>query len=552
MLDNKPHHNMRFLSLGGAGEIGMNLNLYQYAGSWLMVDLGISFTQTPGIEVIMPDPSYIVDRAKKLKGLILTHAHEDHIGAVPHIWPLLRCPIYATPFTAALVRRKLVDRKIHDVQIIEVPLGGRVDIDPFHIEFITLTHSIPEPNAVAITTPAGTVVHTGDWKIDPAPLVGEVTDIKRLEALGNRGVLAMVCDSTNALEEGNAGSEATVREQLIEMVRSCENRVVVACFASNVARLHSCADAALHTGRKIALAGRSLHRIDEAARQAGYLQNTPAFIKDKEISQLSRREAMILCTGSQGEPGSALQRIAAGAHPTIKLQAGDTVIFSSRVIPGNEKAIGDLQNLLINKGIEVRTHRDSCIHVSGHPARSDLRQMYGWVRPQIAIPVHGEVRHMSAHAELARACGVPHSIVPRNGQIIEFSANEEPKVIDEVTSGVWGLDGHELIPIHDGTLKERLFIGANGIVFMTVILGRQPLKIAHAEISLVGIIDTQKVVIERIRHASQSALDGLDALVDEGAIDDAGIVDQIRRSVRKAVGQITGKKPAVEAHIFYQ
>jgi ribonuclease J len=430
-----------FLPLGGAGEIGMNLNLFAHDGQWLMVDLGITFGDRLGVDIITPDPAFIVERKESLVGLILTHAHEDHVGAVPYLWPLLQCPVYATPFTASILRQKLKDKPWgKKVPIIEVPLSSTVQVGKFSVEFITLTHSIPEPNAVAITTPLGTILHTGDWKIDANPLVGEVTDHSRLTELGDQGVLAMVCDSTNVFTEGTSGSEGCVRNELISLVgKHPEGRVVVACFASNVARLETAAVAARANGRQPVLVGRSLIRMEEAARQNGYLKDIPPFLNEETAQILPKNKVLLIATGSQGEPRSALARIASGQHPVIDLEAEDTVIFSSRMIPGNERSISALQNRLVLQGIKVITAHEEDIHVSGHPARDELLQMYAWVRPQILVPVHGEARHLQEQANLGLASGIPKAVIPENGTLIHL-ASGQPRIIDKVPTGRFGLD----------------------------------------------------------------------------------------------------------------
>ncbi|MGH6718797.1 MAG: ribonuclease J, partial [Alphaproteobacteria bacterium] len=404
-----------FLPLGGTGEIGMNANLYRYAGKWLMVDLGITFAagDLPGIDIIMPDLAYIEKQRAALVGLVLTHAHEDHLGAVPYLWPRLGCPVYATPFAAALLRRKIADEPIDgldDLEIIEVPLGATFTVGPFDIELVSLTHSIPEPNAVVIRTPAGTVVHTGDWKIDPDPLVGGTTDQAALERLGAEGVLAMVCDSTNALRPGTSGSEAEVRASLLELVRAATGRVALTTFASNVARMLTAHHVARETRRSPVLVGRSLWRIFEVARETGYIPPGVRFLTDKEAVELAPDKVLYLCTGCQGEANAQLSRVASGAHPYVALGAGDLVIFSSKIIPGNERPIYALINRLVARDVEVITEDDRFVHVSGHPSRDELTRMYQWVRPRIAIPVHGEARHMRAHAALARALQVPEAI----------------------------------------------------------------------------------------------------------------------------------------------
>src|SRR5436189_4761661 len=364
-----------FLPLGGSGEIGMNLNLYHTRGKWLMVDLGITFDQTPGIEVLMPDTKFIEEHAQNLVGIVLTHAHEDHIGAIPYLWSRLGAPLFATPFTAALIRHKLHEAGLK-APVIEVPLSSGVDIGPFTVDFIRLTHSIPEPNALAIRTAAGLVVHTGDWKIDPEPLIGESTDVEALKKLGDEGVLALVCDSTNVFVPGQSGSEGVIRKNLVELVGKFPGkRVAVACFASNVARVASCAEAAMAHGRLIGLVGRSLHRMDEVARKLNYLKHYPPFLDKHDAGFLARHEALLICTGSQGEQRAALLRIAKGEDKNIFLEEGDVVIFSSRQIPGNEKSIADLQNLLVKKGIQVITADEEEIHVSGHPCRDELLEM---------------------------------------------------------------------------------------------------------------------------------------------------------------------------------
>ena len=417
-----PREELLFVPLGGAGEIGMNLNLYGLGRpgkeDWIMIDLGITFGDgtVPGVNVILPDPAFIAERRDHLVGLVLTHAHEDHLGAVPYLWQRLRCPIYATPFTAAVLRRKLLEVDLtRAARITEVPLGGRFKVGPFDLEFITLTHSIPEPNAVAIRTPLGTVLHTGDWKFDPDPVVGPTADEAALSRLGDEGVLALVGDSTNALEPGTSGSEGDLLKTLTKIIKGGQARVAVACFASNVARLETIATAAAAADRDVVVAGRSLRNIEAAARETGYLTHVRPFIDETDAGTIATDKMVIICTGSQGEPRAALSRIAAGNHPNITLAAGDRIIFSSRVIPGNETSVGILQNRLAQNGVEIFTWKDGPVHVSGHPARDELAEMYALTHPKIAVPDHGEARHLIEHARLARACQVPQAIVALNG-----------------------------------------------------------------------------------------------------------------------------------------
>ncbi|GAB4367796.1 MAG: ribonuclease J [Kiloniellaceae bacterium] len=540
-----------FVPLGGTGEIGMNLNLYGHKGAWLMVDLGIIFgdPRLPGIDVEMPDPEFIVQRRDDLAGIVLTHAHEDHIGAVPYLWPELRCPVYATKFTAALVRRKLAEVGLLDeVPLIEVPLSGTFQVGPFEIELVTLTHSIPEPNAVVIRTEAGTVLHTGDWKFDPDPLVGETYDEARLKALAGEGVLAMVGDSTNAMVYGEAGSEADVRRQLLEVVRPLKKRVAVACFASNVARLETVIRVAEECGRRVCLLGRSMHRIVDCAREAGYLQGHQPFLSEDEIDYLPREAVLLLCTGSQGEPRAALWRIARGDHPSVALDAGDAVIFSSRVIPGNETTIFELQNSLAELGIEVITDHDHDIHVSGHPGRDELIQMYQWVRPQVAVPVHGEARHLAAHAEIAKQCQVPQQIVGRNGMVVRLAPGEA-QVVDTVPSGRLVYDGRRLLSRDSPVLKGRQKLMFNGAVAVTLVMDERGALDGEPEISTVGLFEAHEEE-EDLAAVELAISDAVQRLGRRERKDDAAVEEAAAQAARRAVNRLLGKKPMVMVHVI--
>jgi ribonuclease J len=525
----------------------MNLNLFGYDNEWLMVDLGITFGDRLGVDVIMPDPSFIAERRDSLVGLILTHAHEDHVGAVPYLWPLLRCPVYATPFTASILRQKLKEKSWgKEVPIIEVPLSGAVQVGKFGVEFITLTHSIPEPNAVAITTPLGTVVHTGDWKIDPAPLVGEVTDHPRLQELGDQGVLAMVCDSTNVFTEGTSGSEEGVRDELTELVRRHpEGRVVVACFASNVARLETAAMAALANGRQPILVGRSLIRMEEAARQNGYLKGIPKFLPEDAVESLPRDKVLIIATGSQGEPRSALARIASDQHPIVHLDAQDTVVFSSRVIPGNERSISALQNRLVLQGIKVITAHEEDIHVSGHPARDELRQMYAWVRPQILVPVHGEARHLQEQANLGLESGIPKAVIPENGSLIHLSAGA-PKIIDQVPTGRWGYDGNRLVPMTSLMLRERARLSVQGTVIASIALDKVGQPARPIQLTMMGVTETEEEKEDLTRDVTRAIRQTL----NESHKNDEARSEALRIAIRRVVNSRLAKKPLTEVHLI--
>jgi len=537
-----------FVPLGGAGEIGMNLNVYGYQGDWLIIDCGVTFgdDSQPGLEVVMPDPGFIVERRDRLLGIVATHAHEDHIGAIPYLWRQLRCPIWATPFTASFLRAKLAETGFADqVKIHVVPLSGRFTIGPFDLELITLTHSIPEPNAVALRTPVGTVLHTGDWKFDPDPLIGPTADEAALLRLGDEGVLALVGDSTNALRPGVSGSEAELRRSLIDLIGRYDARVAVACFASNVARLETIARAAAAHDREIALVGRSLWRIDKAARENGYLTDLPRFLTEDEAGYIPRDRIVMICTGSQGEPRAALARIARDDHPNVTLEEGDVVIFSSRIIPGNEKAIGRLQNALVRLGVEVVTEADHFVHVSGHPARDELARMYQMIRPRIAIPVHGEARHLAAHAELARTCQVHDALVIENGDMVRLD-RDGAAIVDEVPVGRIAQDGKSLLPIGGAVLQQRRRLGSDGSVVATLVVDRRGWLAAPPQISLVGLAEPGAAPVTALRDALADAMEGLPAPLRH---DDNALRDTARRVLRRGLNERFGKRPLIDIQL---
>ena len=537
-----------FLPLGGAGEIGMNLNLYGYGGRWLMIDCGISFADDtmPGLEVIMPDPAFIEARRQDLIGIVVTHAHEDHLGAIQYLWPRFKTPVYATPFAANLLRQKLVETKLETtVPIVEIPMSGRVSIKPFEIELITLTHSIPEPNAVVVRTPAGTVLHTGDWKLDPDPLVGPTADEAALRRLGEEGVLALVCDSTNALRPGETGSEAEVRRSLEALVGQCRNRVAVACFASNVARLTSIATAAAKHDRQAALVGRSLWRIEQAARETGYLEGLPRFLTEEEAGYLPRDKALLICTGSQGEPRSALSRIADDDHAHIVLEPGDTVIFSSRIIPGNERAINRLHNKLAHLGVEILTEEDHFVHVSGHPAQQDLQRMYQMVRPKVAVPVHGEARHLRAHVSLAESCQVQQAVLALNGDMVRLGPLPAA-VVGQVSTGRLALDGTQLISLESEGWKNRRRITFNGAAVATVVLDRHGALLADPRVTLQGVGEPSAAELAQLGADIGRAVEKLSQRERK---DDAAVSEAARLAVRRRLKVRNGKRPVTDVHV---
>jgi len=539
-----------FVPLGGSGEIGMNLNLYGIGGKWLMVDLGVTFGdyRLPGIDIVMPDIRFIEERKNDLVGLVLTHAHEDHFGAVAHLWPRLKCPVYATPFTAELLRGKLIEADLLDqVPLFEVPLGGRIDLPPFDLGFITLTHSIPEPNALSIRTAAGTVLHTGDWKIDPDPQLGEVTDHQALSALGDDGVLAMICDSTNVLEDGESGSEAGVRAALTEVVGKCRGRVAVTAFASNVARLASIIAAATAAGRQPVLVGRSIKRAITAARAAGYLADVPGLRDESDCAGLAAGECLYICTGSQGESRGAMARIASGEHREVRLDAGDTVIFSSRRIPGNDLTIHALYNTLAARGITVITDSEAPVHVSGHPCRDELAKMYQWVRPHIAIPVHGEPRHLAEHGEFATLMQVPHCLVPENGSIIALD-EDGPRLIGKAPAGRLVIDGDQLVDAEGPSVVGRRRLLHNGQASVSLVVNGDGGLLDRPRVSLLGVPweGDQADLVDLVAEAVITAHDRLSRRQRDN---DDILAEAMRIAARRALRQSCAKKPLTVVHV---
>jgi len=548
----QPYDELVFLPLGGSGEIGMNFNAYGYGPpedrKWIVVDCGVLFgreTKEPGVDLIMPDIRFLAEQRENVLGIIATHAHEDHIGAIPHLWPMLKCPIYATHFTAFLIEGKLEEAGLSGrVRPHHVSLGAKFSLGPFDIEMISITHSIPEPNALAIRTPLGVICHTGDWKIDPEPLVGKVTDVNALKRLGEEGVLATVCDSTNALVSGESGSEAKVREALTALIGTLKGRVAVTAFASNVARLDTVAKAAKQNGRRVALVGRAMHKITDAARKAGYLRDFPALLSEEEAAGLPPSKVLYLATGSQGEPRAALARIADNNHPYVSLTKGDAVIFSSRVIPGNDLAIHELHNKLSLLGVEVLSADDHFVHVSGHPCRDELAEMYRWTRPQIAIPVHGEPRHMAEHARLARSLQVPQAIVPANGQLIRLAPGRAA-VIDEVPSGRILLDGRILMEEGGGLARHRRALSFAGLIAITIVLDAKGRPATDPSIVIEGI---PKPVHDVIRDALDEPLKRHNPKRDG---DGHELKESLRRAARRAADAAWGKKPVTRVEIVH-
>tara|TARA_Y100000748_G_scaffold265678_1_gene235662 strand:+ start:544 stop:2202 length:1659 start_codon:yes stop_codon:yes gene_type:complete len=537
-----------FCPLGGAGEIGANMNLYAYGKpgehKWIMVDIGVTFADDslPGIDLIYPDPGFIIDKKDDLLGIVLTHAHEDHIGAIAHLWPKLQCRIFATPFTAVLITEKFREKKIDITNFLKiVELNGSINLDPFKIDYVAMTHSILEPNGLRIETPAGVVLHTGDWKIDENPLVGGNMDINKLKKIGDEGVIAMICDSTNIFSVGRSGSEETVRKSLLKIMERLNKRIIVTSFASNVARMESIFHCAEKTNRQISLVGRSMHRIYKAARQCGYLRNVIEPIDPREAKNISREKIVYLCTGSQGEPMGAMMRISGYTHPDVFIEEGDTVIFSSKIIPGNEKKLYKLHNQLVKDGIEVISEENEFVHVSGHPNRDEMRDMYNWIKPKCVIPVHGEHRHLMEHVNFAKEMQVPHPILIENGDIIKLSPNEEPKISDKAPSGRLYLDGNISVEEDSQSIKDRKNLGANGYLEVTIMINSKGNIHNNPVISYKGlpIYDNEEFnygleyEIEKTSRSFKIA----------SKQQEYNLIDALKIACRKFSKEKTGKKP---------
>jgi ribonuclease J len=545
-----PDDALWFLPLGGSGEIGMNLNLYGISGKWLIVDCGITFGDetTPGIDLITPDISFIAERKNDLVGIVLTHGHEDHIGALGYLWPQLRCPIFATKFTAGLIRNKLAYAEVGGAaKIIEIAPGGSFDVGPFGCEFIPVTHSIPESQMLALRTKAGTVLHTGDWKFDPDPILGKTSDTDRLKELGGEGLMALVCDSTNALVAGHSGAERAVQNAFDTLFPSIKKRIIVTCFASNIARLKSIAEAAKRSGRMMTLVGRSLWRNAETADECGFFPEFDDLLSENEAMLSPRDKIVIVATGCQGEKRAALSRIAIEDHPEVELDKGDTVIFSSRDIPGNEKDIARLQNNLIAKGVRIITPSEAPVHVSGHAAQEELMQLYKWTQPRLFLPVHGETRHQNENVRLAESCSVKHTLVPQNGQIIRLGPGVH-EVVAEVTAGRWGLDGKVLRRLDTSVSKDRKKMGINGVAVVTLVMNSKGKVVSEPQVTLMGLTEGDKGSAMQDDLAALTQ-DTVEEMPKSTRIDDAAIRHAVALAVRRHIFESHGKKPVTDVHV---
>ncbi len=543
-----------YCPLGGAGEIGMNMNLYGYGQpenhKWIIVDVGITFADDsiPGIDLILPDTGFIEGRKDNLLGIVLTHAHEDHIGAISYVWPKLRCNIYATPFTATLVIEKFKEKKIDITNYLQiVKLGSSFQLGPFNIEYINLTHSILEPNGLKISTSIGNILHTGDWKCDPEPLVGKNLDSKRLIEIGKEGVVSMICDSTNVFNMGRSGSEGDVRKSLIKIIERQKKRVVVTSFASNVARMETIFYCAKKTGRQISLVGSSMQRIYKAARQCGYLSEVIEPLDPRDTKNISREKIIYLCTGSQGEPMGAMNRISNYIHPDVNIEAGDTVIFSSKIIPGNEKKLYKLHNQLVRDGIEVISEENEFVHVSGHPNRDELKEMYEWIKPRSIIPVHGEQRHMLEHIDFAKKMKIPYPIKVENGDIVRFSKDTTPEVFDKAPYGKIYLDGNIGVEEEAKSIKERKNLSANGFLNVVIIINSR--QNTHEP----AIINQKGLPIKDLEQFNFTMQDQINKSLKTFSLNnikqEENIVETLKILCRRHTKEITGKKPLTNINL---
>jgi ribonuclease J len=543
-----------FCPLGGSGEIGMNMNLYAYgkpsSQKWIIVDVGVTFADDslPGIDLIYPDPGFIVDKKNDLLGIVLTHAHEDHIGAITYVWKSLKCNIYATPFTAAIVTEKFKEKKIDIIPYLKiVELNGTINLDPFKIDFVTLTHSIIEPNGLKIVTPGGTIFHTGDWKVDPNPLVGKKINEEKLKKIGAEGVLAMVCDSTNVFSIGRAGSESDVRKNMLKVMSRQKKRILVTSFASNVARMETVFDCSKKIGRHISLVGRSMQRIYKAARQCGYLQNLIEPLDPRDAKKLSRNKIVYLCTGSQGEPMGALNRISNYTHPDVFAEKDDTVIFSSKIIPGNVRKHYNVHNKLLRDGINVVTEETEFVHVSGHPNREDLKDMYKWIKPKSLIPVHGEHRHMKEQINFANEMKIPYPVQVENGDVVKIFPAEKPYVYDKAPSGRLCVDGDISIEEDSVFIRERKNLANNGYVDLTLIISNKGTLYNKPLINIKGLPIFEK---EEFFNGLENEIVKLTKTFSlKNTKQRENLIEGLKKTCRKYVKEKTGKKPLTNINV---
>ncbi|WP_395476725.1 ribonuclease J [Rickettsia endosymbiont of Pantilius tunicatus] len=549
----KNHKNdLLFIPLGGSNEIGMNFNLYHYKGKWLIIDCGSGFADDylPGVDMMIADSSFIEKHKKDIVGMIITHAHEDHLGGVQYLWNSLKCPIYTTTFTANFLKIRLNEYDFaKNIKIHEVKLGGKIDLAPFSLEMVPLTHSAPEMQAIMIRTEAGNILHTGDWKFDNDPVLGKKADEELLKSYGDEGVLALVCDSTNVFNKGSSGSEGDVRKSLIDIIAGCPQMVVVSTFASNLARLDTIIHAAQLAGRKVALTGRSLHRIKLAAEESGYFKDIAPLISERDVSRFRREELLIIATGCQGEPLAATAKLASNSHPSIKLAPKDTMIFSSKIIPGNEKKIFRLFNIFVKSGVEVITERDHFVHVSGHPSIDELQKMYSLIKPNIGIPVHGEPVHIHEHFKLAKKNGIKQAVEVENGSVVLLEPNNA-KVIAKVESGYLAVDGNYLLPIESPIFKARRRMRESGIVIASIVIDQKNMLAAKPILSMPGLLDANEdmQLINIIKNDIAELIKTQQSQTKK-VLSNEQIEERIKSTIRKTLKQEINKSPAIIVNI---
>ncbi len=551
----KPGGELVLLPMGGMGEIGMNAYAYGLGSSarrkWILVDCGVKFgdERDPGIDVILPDVRYLANEARNLLGIFLTHGHEDHIGAVTWLWPQLRCPVYCTPFTAELLKRKLAEAGLlGEVPLRVVPLGGTADVGNFSVEFVSVTHSIPEPSALAIRTPAGTVLHSGDWKLDPTPTIPPLMDIDRLTEIGTEGVDVLVCDSTNVLREGHSPSESEISDNLAHIISEATGRVAITTFASHVGRITSIAQAARANGREVVVAGRAMHNIISAAREVGLLKDSNSFRDQTEYGYLPKDKVVLLCTGSQGEPRAAMARIAADNHPDITLDKGDLVIFSSKTIPGNEKSVGELLNRLADQQVEVITSDDALVHTSGHPRQDELRQFYGWIKPKLLVPMHGEARHLAKQMEFAVECGIPATAHAAAGQILRL-APDKAEIVDEVPGGRLHVDGRLIVPSVEGPSRKRRKLAHVGVVAVSLVIDGSGRMADDPQTVLDGLPEETETGYEFFELVLDVIEEAYESIPRKRRHIDEVVQEKLRQSIRRRVETEWGKRPIVHVMI---
>lgn len=536
-----------FLALGGLGAIGANMYVYGHAGKWLIVDYGIGFAgdNIPGVDVTFADPTFLEERADEIAGLVITHAHEDHIGALRYIYDKVNCPIYATPFSASMIRHKLKDGEFSSDKLNIVDTGASFNVDGFELEFIEMTHSIPEPQSLLIKTSVGNIFHTGDWKIDRNALIGHNMDKPRLKALGEEGVLALIGDSTNVMSKGTTLSEEDIQNGICETVAKINGGVLITCFASNIARISSIGEAAKQNNRKVVLVGRSLFRVIECAKENGYLQDFPDFYEASDVKDISKKELLYICTGSQGESRAGLARIARGDHHDVKLGSQDTVIFSSRAIPGNEISISTIQNMLVEQGVHIITSGDAMVHAPGHGARDEMRELYDIIKPQMAIPMHGEALHLSRHAQLANDCGIKQTHVLNNGDLLSIT-KDGGAVIDEVYTAEMALDGEKITAIDSSAVRQRRKMSFAGLIVISITLDDMGTILAEPNVTLEGVAMACAVERETLVEELEQSIHKLS---DKEVKSDNTVSEKVRITARRYVEKKTGKRPQVKIHM---